>query len=65
VELVGIDRAGARVLVSRPPADGQDRLVHTMSVPAGGIVVRARGYRRQADGSRLAFYSNPVRVVVR
>jgi hypothetical protein len=64
VELVGIDRAGARVLVTQAPATAEDRLVHTMAAPAGGIVVRARGYQVQADGSRLAFYSNPVRVVV-
>lgn len=64
VELIGIDRLGARVLLSQAPAAGSEALVHETPAPEGGIVFRARGYQRQPDGSRLAFYTNPVRVVV-
>jgi hypothetical protein len=64
VELIGVTEEDARVLVSQPPSGGEAAVVHTMNVPGGGVVIRARGYQKQPDGTRLAFYSNPVRVVV-
>ena len=63
-EIIGVDGAGAHVLVSGPPNAEGSALVASLRVPAGGIVVRARGYRNLNDGSRLAFYTNPVRVRV-
>ena len=62
IELIGIDSSGARVLATGPPTGSPAGLTFTMPAPAGGLVVRARGYRVLADGSRLAFYTNPVRV---
>jgi hypothetical protein len=63
VEIIGIDASGARVLASSPPATtGPDALTLSVPVPPRGIVLRARGYRVLPDGSRLAFYTNPVRV---
>ena len=63
VEIVQIDRAGARVVWSgRPnPTSPQARLEAT--VPSGGLVVRARGRRVVPDGPDLLFHTNAVRVV--
>ena len=61
VELIGVDSAGGRVLVGDRPANGA--LTHSMSVSDGGIVFRARGFHMLSDGTKLGFYTNPVRVV--
>ena len=57
---------GLRQLLIRagidPQRDGVDRPGHDVTV---GMVFRARGYHTSADGSRLAFYTNPVRVVTK
>jgi DNA topoisomerase-3 len=39
-------------------------IVKAVQVPDGGIVFRARGFSLLETGTRLAFYTNPVRVVV-
>ena len=64
VQLIGIDATGARILQETTPESSKPLLVHSLAVPAGGIVFRARGFRTLPDGTRLAFYTNPVRVKV-
>ena len=61
VEIIGIDATGAKVMASAPAASGP-ALSLAVTVPATGLVVRARGFRNLTDGSRLAFYTNPVRI---
>lgn len=64
VELIGIDRSGARIVAQgRPQASGA-ALTYKVAVPAGGLVLRARGFSMLETGTRLAFYTNPVRIVV-
>ena len=48
---------GRRILHTFPPAADHNGGL--------GFTVRARGWRRLEDGSRLFFYTNPVRVLVR
>jgi hypothetical protein len=62
IELIGIDATGAKVIAGAAPAGMGPAFSNTVSVPAAGLVVRARGFRTMADGSRLAFYTNPVRI---
>lgn len=63
VELIVITADGAELLASRPPQKVGSALVEEIEVPAGGLVVRARGRREVEDGPDLMFYTNPVRVV--
>jgi hypothetical protein len=60
VELVGVSSDGARVLFSGPPGE-TDAFSVPVTVPPGGIVLRARGRRAVADGN-LLFYTNPIRL---
>jgi PHP domain len=62
VEIIAIDRTGARVVAEGGPAAGRPALRHQLALAAGGVVLRARGFRNLPDGTRLAFYTNPVRV---
>lgn len=64
LELIAIDQAGAKVLAQRPPAASGVALTEAVRVPSGGLVLRARGFRILETGTRLAFYTNPVRIVV-
>jgi hypothetical protein len=57
VEIIVVERTGSRVLALRPPA-----LAEPLTVPQGGVVVRARGRSKVAGGPSLMFYTNPVRV---
>ena len=65
VELVAIDRDGARSIFRGPPAPSGPAFSVPVSVSEGGVVFRARGYRLLETGTRLAFYSNPVRVLAK
>ena len=65
IELIGIDATGAKVIAGAAPAATGPAFSQSVTVPAGGLVVRARGFRAMADGSRLAFYTNPVRIRTR
>lgn len=65
IEIIGVDATGARVIASGAPAASGPALSHTLTIPAAGVVVRARGFRKMADGTRLAFYTNPVRIRTR
>jgi hypothetical protein len=62
VELIAVTGEGASVQASRAPAPEGPALTEELEIPEGGLVVRARGWRTQADGSRLMFYTNPVRI---
>jgi hypothetical protein len=61
VELVGVSREGARVLFAGPPLGAAEAFTVPVTVPPGGIVLRARGSRATPDG-RLVFYTNPIRL---
>jgi len=64
VEIIAIDQSGASVIAQGRPAETGPAIVKTVQVPDGGIVFRARGFSLLETGTRLAFYTNPVRVVV-
>lgn len=65
VELIAIDRHGARVVAQGPPQVDGPAFAVPVRVSGEGIVFRARGYRLLETGTRLAFYTNPIRVVVK
>jgi hypothetical protein len=62
LDLIGIDDGGAHVLASKAPAAASPPVSVEATVGDRGLAVRARGFRTMPDGSRLAFYTNPVRV---
>jgi hypothetical protein len=64
VELIAIDATGARIIAQGAPQQNGAAITHTMQVPEAGVVFRARGFSVLETGTRLAFYTNPVRVVV-
>jgi hypothetical protein len=64
VELIGIDQSGAKIVAQGAPETTGAALTYTGRVPPGGLVLRARGFRILETGTRLAFYTNPVRIVV-
>lgn len=64
VEIIAIDRDGAKILAQGRPQASGPAITKTVQVPDGGIVFRARGFSILETGTRLAFYTNPVRVVV-
>ena len=57
-ELIAVTRDSAEVVHSGPLADGGLR--YRMTVPAGGLVIRARGRRVVEDAPDLQFYTNPI-----
>jgi hypothetical protein len=60
VELIGVTPGTAKVIHSGTPnADG---LTTPVTIPPGGIVLRARGRRSVEGDSALMFYTNPVRI---
>jgi hypothetical protein len=65
VELVAVTAEGARVVASRAPEASPSAMTETLDVPAGGVVLRARGRRELDSEPDLMFYTNPVRVTVR
>ena len=64
VEIIAIDQTGASVIAQGHPAETGPAIAKTVQVPQDGIVFRARGFSLLETGTRLAFYTNPVRVVV-
>ncbi len=64
VELITIDKTGAKILASEPPRGKGTALSRTIDIN-DDIVFRARGFRILETGTRLAFYTNPVRVKIR
>jgi hypothetical protein len=63
VQLIAIDEAGARIEFEGRPGP-ESTLTHTLPV-SRGLVLRARGFRELSEEDRLAFYTNPIRVIVR
>jgi len=64
VEIIAIDHDGARIIAQgRPEGDGP-AISKAVRIPQDGMVFRARGFSILETGTRLAFYTNPVRVVV-
>lgn len=61
VELIGIANQKATVLFSGAPV-GPEAFSVPVTVPPGGIVLRARGQRGTDPQSALMFYTNPVRI---
>jgi hypothetical protein len=61
VELIGVSASGAEALFSGAPGD-PDALSTPITVPAGGLVLRARGRRSLDGGEGLMFYTNPIRL---
>jgi hypothetical protein len=64
VEIIAIDRDGAKIIAQGRPGTSGPAITKTVQVPDDGIVFRARGFSILETGTRLAFYTNPVRVVV-
>jgi len=64
VEIIAIDRNGANVIAKGRPEPAGPAIAKTVQVPEDGIVFRARGFSLLETGTRLAFYTNPVRVVI-
>lgn len=65
IELIAITEAGAEVVAESPPLRSQGNRLWYGGVPDSGLVLRARGYRLEPDGTKLMFYTNSVRVVSR
>ena len=63
VELIAIDSHGAKVVAQGPPQEEGPAFSVAIRVSTDGVVFRARGYRILETGTRLAFYTNPIRVV--
>ena len=65
VELIAIDRGGVRVVWRGEPQSAATAFSEQVTVGAGGVVLRARGFHVLETGTQLAFYTNPVRVIAR
>ena len=65
VEIIAITAQGARI-VSRHSLPVENArhpvIVESLTVPVGGVVLRARGRRLVPDGPDLYFYTNPIRI---
>jgi hypothetical protein len=64
VEIISIDRDGARIIAQGRPQGTGPAITKTVQVSDEGMVFRARGFSILETGTRLAFYTNPVRVAV-
>ena len=62
IELIGVTSQDCRVVGKAEGSQSLAPLLTGYSVPADGIVLRARGWREMPGGPRLQFYTNPVRV---
>lgn len=62
VEFIVITADGASQTDVAIDGVGRQAATITLTVPAGGLVVRARGRRVVADGPDLLFYTNPIRI---
>lgn len=64
VDLIAVSARGAELLFSGPPG-ADEALRASVTVPAGGVVLRARGRRTVAGEPALTFYTNPIRLTAR
>jgi hypothetical protein len=60
VDILGITSSATTVLASGPLISGS--FSHSLAVPEGGLIIRARGRRAVADGPDLLFYTNAISV---
>jgi glycopeptide antibiotics resistance protein len=63
VELIVVTPQEAKVALTQPPRFNGPALQTVLTVPAGGITIRARGRRVVPDGPDLMFYTNPIQIV--
>lgn len=63
LELIAVTRDGARVVAQTQPNLDGPAMQTSFRVPAGGVVLRARGRRVGNDNSDLLFYTNPIRIL--
>ena len=61
IELIGVTVDAARVVATSAP-DGNGRWHTDLTMPEGGVVLRARGRRIVDGGPDLLFYTNTIRV---
>lgn len=61
IEFIATAKANA-TLLHRGTLDADGAIEYALTVPAGGIVIRARGRRVVDDGPDLLFYTNPIRI---
>ena len=63
VEVIVVTAAGAEIRARTAPGpSGSTDLIH-IRVPAGGLVVRGRGWRKIENEPDRIFYTNPIRVL--
>ena len=63
VELIVVTTEGVRSIeVVNNSSSNRLEVMQQLDVPAGGLVVRARGRRNVADGPDFVFYTNPIRI---
>ena len=65
VELIAVTREKVSIIARQSPQAEGPLLSTAFEVPAGGVVLRARGRRVVPGGPDLMFYTNPVRIVER
>jgi hypothetical protein len=61
LELIAIDATGARIAATSTDT-APTRLAASLTVPAQGMVIRARGCRFVEGAPGLCFYTNPIRI---
>jgi hypothetical protein len=64
LEIIAVGRDGTRVAASGQPSPAHS-LATTLTLPAGGLVLRARARRNLDDGTSLLAYTNPIRIATR
>jgi hypothetical protein len=62
IELIAITRESAKIFAKLSPDKEGSVQDDSLQVPAGGIVIRARGRRIIQGGPDLLFYTNPIRI---
>jgi hypothetical protein len=63
VELIAIRKDSVAVIATAHPTGSGEALRATITLPGGGIVLRARGRRNVPNSPALMFYTNPIRIV--
>lgn len=65
VEVITVTADGAEIVALGAPDLAESAFETVLTVPEGGVVVRARGRRVVADGPDLMFHTNPIRIQAR
>jgi hypothetical protein len=61
IELIGVSKDKAAIIATRP-LDANHEFAENVTVPAGGVVLRARARRVISAAPDLMVYTNPIRV---